>query len=172
MISPFVNENPVPTNRRSLTPSPSHVTRCMAHPPPLPAPTTAPHPCPKCRAPPTTPPPLPANACSPEPTSVSHPMPQVQGSSPAAARERMLAAARAHFRPEFLNRLDAIVAFEPLSPTQLVGVARLMAAELGARLAPKNISLRVTEAALKLAVQQAYDPVYGARPIRRWLVSG
>ena len=99
-------------------------------------------------------------------------MPQVQGSSPAAARERMLAAARAHFRPEFLNRLDAIVAFEPLSPTQLVGVARLMAAELGARLAPKNISLRVTEAALKLAVQQAYDPVYGARPIRRWLVSG
>ena len=98
-------------------------------------------------------------------------MPQVQGSSPAAARERMLAAARAHFRPEFLNRLDAIVAFEPLSPTQLVGVARLMAAELGERLAPKNISLRVTEAALKLAVQQAYDPVYGARPIRRWLVS-
>ena len=87
-----------------------------------------------------------------------------------SARQRMLTAARAFFRPEFLNRLDDIVTFDPLTEQQLVGIARLLAGELNERLAPKNVSLKVTDAALKLAVLSAYDPVYGARPLRRWLV--
>jgi hypothetical protein len=74
-----------------------------------------------------------------------------------------------HFPPEFLNRLDDIVCFDPLAKGQLVGVARLMAAELNDRLAPKNISLAMTDAALEYAVASSFDPAYGARPLRRWL---
>jgi len=73
------------------------------------------------------------------------------------------------FRPEFLNRLDDMVVFEPLSAHQLLGVARLMANELNERLQPKNITLQMTDTALQHAVAQAYEPSYGARPLRRWL---
>jgi ATP-dependent Clp protease ATP-binding subunit ClpB len=59
--------------------------------------------------------------------------------------------------------------FDPLSQYQLLGVARLLASELNSRLAPKNITLEMTDAALTYAVAQAYDPAYGARPLRRWL---
>lgn len=59
--------------------------------------------------------------------------------------------------------------FDPLSSHQLLGVARLMAGELNERLAPKNITLTATDAALHFAVSQAYEPAYGARPLRRWL---
>jgi len=81
----------------------------------------------------------------------------------------VLAAARAHFRPEFLNRLDEIIVFDPLNPAQLLGVARLMAAELAARLAPRGIALQFSEEALGHAAALAFDPAYGARPLRRWL---
>ncbi|KXZ42746.1 hypothetical protein GPECTOR_120g413 [Gonium pectorale] len=86
-----------------------------------------------------------------------------------AAKEQVLKAVRAFFRPEFLNRLDDIVIFEPLRPEQLVGIARLLGDELAARLAPRNIDLSFTDAALSYAVRHAYDPVYGARPLRRWM---
>lgn len=66
-------------------------------------------------------------------------------------------------------RLDDVVVFDPLSSHQLLGVARLMAHELNDRLAPKNITLQATDAALHFAVSQAYEPAYGARPLRRWL---
>jgi hypothetical protein len=82
----------------------------------------------------------------------------------------MLEAARSFFRPEFLNRLDDIVTFEPLADHQLISITRLLAEELNVRLQPKNITLTVSDAALRLAVEQAYDPSYGARPLRRWLV--
>ncbi|KAG2439110.1 hypothetical protein HYH02_006632 [Chlamydomonas schloesseri] len=85
------------------------------------------------------------------------------------ARESVLAAVKRFFRPEFLNRLDDLVVFEPLRPEQLVGIAHLMGRELAARLTPRNISLTFTEAALQFAVSQAYDPAYGARPLRRWM---
>ncbi|KAK9793452.1 hypothetical protein WJX73_009135 [Symbiochloris irregularis] len=65
--------------------------------------------------------------------------------------------------------LDDIVVFEPLQPQQLRSVARLQAAQIGERLAGRSIQLDVTDAALDLAVHQAYDPAYGARPLRRWL---
>jgi ATP-dependent Clp protease ATP-binding subunit ClpA len=87
----------------------------------------------------------------------------------AAAKEMALMAVRKHFPPEFLNRLDDIVCFDPLARQQLLGVARLMAGELNERLAPKNISLSMTEPALEAAVNASYDPAYGARPLRRWL---
>lgn len=87
----------------------------------------------------------------------------------AQAKELVLAQVKRFFRPEFLNRLDDIVVFEPLSSQQLLGVARLMAAELNERLAPKNITLSCSDAALHFAVSQAYEPAYGARPLRRWL---
>lgn len=69
----------------------------------------------------------------------------------------------------FPPRLDDVVVFDPLSSHQLLGVARLMAHELNDRLAPKNITLQATDAALHYAVSQAYEPAYGARPLRRWL---
>ncbi|KAI8463666.1 MAG: P-loop containing nucleoside triphosphate hydrolase protein [Monoraphidium minutum] len=87
----------------------------------------------------------------------------------AAAKELALAAVRKHFPPEFLNRLDDVVCFDPLAKGQLTGVARLMASELSERLAPRNISLSMTEPALEHAVAASYDPAYGARPLRRWL---
>jgi ATP-dependent Clp protease ATP-binding subunit ClpB len=87
----------------------------------------------------------------------------------AAAREAVMGAVKRHFRPEFINRLDDIVVFEPLSRQQLLGVARLLSAELDGRLAPRNISLKLTDAALAHAVAAAYDPAFGARPLRRWL---
>lgn len=97
--------------------------------------------------------------------------PNAPGSSPAAVRERVMSVVRSHFRPEFLNRLDDIAIFDPLGPQQLLGVARIQASELATRLTPKNISLHVTDAALQLAVSKAYDAAFGARPLRRWLVS-
>ena len=78
-------------------------------------------------------------------------------------------AVKKHFRPEFLNRIDEIICFDPLARGQLLGVARLMASELNDRLAPRNISLAMSDAALEFAVAASYDPAYGARPLRRWL---
>lgn len=86
-----------------------------------------------------------------------------------AVRAQVMSVARGFFRPEFLNRLDDIVIFEPLGQEQLLGVARMLANELSTRLQPKNISLKLTDAALQLAVSKAYDRTYGARPLRRWL---
>ena len=87
----------------------------------------------------------------------------------AAAKEAALMAVKKHFRPEFLNRIDEIICFDPLARGQLLGVARLMASELNDRLAPRNISLAMSDAALEFAVAASYDPAYGARPLRRWL---
>lgn len=86
-----------------------------------------------------------------------------------AARERVMKAVRAHFRPELLNRLDEIVVFDPLSHDQLRKVARLQMKDVAARLADRGIALAVTDAALDCVLAESYDPVYGARPIRRWL---
>jgi ATP-dependent Clp protease ATP-binding subunit ClpB len=86
-----------------------------------------------------------------------------------AAKAAVLDIIRKHFRPEFLNRLDEIVVFDPLKPDQLREVARLQAVELNKRLAAKSITMNVTENALDFAVEQSYDLAFGARPLRRWL---
>lgn len=76
-----------------------------------------------------------------------------------------------HFRPEFLNRLDELVIFDPLSRQQLRAVACMLSQELGQRLAARNVTMKMTDAALDFAVAESYDHCYGARPLRRWLVS-
>jgi ATP-dependent Clp protease ATP-binding subunit ClpB len=76
---------------------------------------------------------------------------------------------RSFFRPEFLNRLDDLVVFRPLDEGMLLGIARMMAAELNERLHPRNISLAMTDAALRYVVAHCTDLAYGARPLRRWL---
>eukprot|EP01018_Ginkgo_biloba_P024764 Gb_21273 [translate_table: standard] len=85
------------------------------------------------------------------------------------AREEVMQEVRRHFRPELLNRLDEIVVFDPLSPDQLKKVARLQMKDVAIRLADRGVAIGVTDAALDLVLEEAYDPVYGARPLRRWL---
>jgi len=85
------------------------------------------------------------------------------------AREMVMQEVRKHFKPELLNRLDEIVVFDPLSHDQLRKVARLQLKDVASRLAERGIALGVTEAALDVILAESYDPVYGARPIRRWL---
>ncbi|XP_048443865.1 chaperone protein ClpB1 [Pyrus x bretschneideri] len=85
------------------------------------------------------------------------------------ARDKVMQEVRKHFRPELLNRLDEIVVFDPLSHDQLRKVARLQMKDIAARLAERGIAMAVTDAALEYILGESYDPVYGARPIRRWL---
>ncbi|KAJ8752714.1 hypothetical protein K2173_007024 [Erythroxylum novogranatense] len=85
------------------------------------------------------------------------------------ARDRVMQEVRKQFRPELLNRLDEIVIFDPLSRDQLRKVARLQMKDVASRLAERGVALAVTDAALDFILAESYDPVYGARPIRRWL---
>ncbi|CAL5095866.1 unnamed protein product [Urochloa decumbens] len=85
------------------------------------------------------------------------------------ARDLVMQEVRRHFRPELLNRLDEIVIFDPLSHEQLRKVARLQMKDVAVRLAERGIALAVTDAALDIILSLSYDPVYGARPIRRWI---
>lgn len=87
----------------------------------------------------------------------------------AAAQAQVMAAVRDFFRPEFLNRLDETVIFEPLSQAMLLSVARIVGADITARLQRKGVTLAWEESALQLAARESYDPAFGARPLRRWL---
>ncbi|KAK8470042.1 hypothetical protein PHAVU_004G044132 [Phaseolus vulgaris] len=90
-------------------------------------------------------------------------------SSMQVGRDKVMQEVRRHFRPELLNRLDEIVVFDPLSHQQLRKVARLQMKDVASRLAERGIAMAVTDAALDYILSESYDPVYGARPIRRWL---
>jgi ATP-dependent Clp protease ATP-binding subunit ClpB len=85
------------------------------------------------------------------------------------ARTGVMAALRSHFRPEFLNRVDDIVLFTPLRLEQIERIVDLQFDELRARLAERQITVELTEAARKLIAQRGFDPVYGARPLRRYI---
>ncbi|KAM1433755.1 hypothetical protein ACFXTH_015644 [Malus domestica] len=85
------------------------------------------------------------------------------------AHDEVMKEVRRHFRPELLNRLDEIVVFDPLSHDQPRKVARLQMKDVAARLAERGIAMAVNDAALDYILGESYDPVYGARPIRRWL---
>ena len=76
---------------------------------------------------------------------------------------------RGHFRPEFLNRLDEIIMFKPLTKDNIGGIVDLLMAELNNRLADQEIHIRLTDAAKSYIVEGGYDPVYGARPLKRYL---
>ena len=75
----------------------------------------------------------------------------------------------AHFRPEFLNRLDEIILFTPLSKDNITGIIDLIIADLNKRLEDRQISIRLTDAAKQFVADAAYDPSYGARPIKRYI---
>ncbi len=90
-----------------------------------------------------------------------------EGADSEAARDQVMAAVRAHFRPEFLNRLDEIVLFDRLSRANMDGIVDIQLALLEKRLAPRNITLQVDEAAQTWLADRGYDPVYGARPLKR-----
>ena len=85
------------------------------------------------------------------------------------AHERVLAELRAHFRPEFLNRVDEIVLFKPLTLAEIEHIVDLQIADLAARLADRRLTLDLTEPARLLIARHGYDPVYGARPLRRYI---
>ena len=85
------------------------------------------------------------------------------------ARERVLAEMREYFRPEFLNRLDDIVLFKPLSPAEIEHIVDLMLGDVRSRLADRQMQLEVTEDAKHFIAEQGFDPVYGARPLRRFI---
>ncbi len=85
------------------------------------------------------------------------------------ARTRVFAEMRMHFRPEFLNRVDDVVLFKPLRLEEIEEIVTLLAEDLKKRLAERNIKLEISEDARELFAIRGYDPVYGARPLRRLL---
>ncbi|MEG2087142.1 MAG: AAA family ATPase, partial [Angelakisella sp.] len=87
------------------------------------------------------------------------------------ARGEVMELLKQSFRPEFLNRLDEIVFYKALTRAEITGVVKLLLADLSRRLADKQLALSVTDAAIALIVADGYDPVYGARPLKRYLQS-
>ena len=85
------------------------------------------------------------------------------------AQEQVMGDLRGHFRPEFLNRLDEIIMFKPLTKDNVGKIVDLMVKELSDRLADQELSLELTDAAKQMVVDNGYDPVYGARPLKRYL---
>ena len=85
------------------------------------------------------------------------------------AQDMVMNDLRGHFRPEFLNRLDEIILFKPLTKDNIGNIVDLMVAELDQRLSDQELSLTLTEAAKAQVVENGYDPVYGARPLKRYL---
>ena len=85
------------------------------------------------------------------------------------AQKEVMDDLRGHFRPEFLNRLDEIIMFKPLTKDNIGSIVDLMVKELNDRLADQELSLELTDAAKKDVIDNGYDPVYGARPLKRYL---
>ncbi|MBB4855198.1 ATP-dependent Clp protease ATP-binding subunit ClpB [Mycobacteroides chelonae] len=83
------------------------------------------------------------------------------------AEEQVMAAVRAKFKPEFINRLDDVLIFEPLNPEELVQIVDIQLGQLQKRLAQRRLTLEVSEPAKKWLAQRGFDPIYGARPLRR-----
>ena len=95
----------------------------------------------------------------------------VDGDITPEAREQVDRMLKAHFRPEFLNRIDEIVTYKPLTRGEIGRIVRLMLEGLNRRLAERQLSVRLTDAALEAVIAQGFDPVYGARPLKRYLQS-
>jgi len=76
---------------------------------------------------------------------------------------------RAHFRPEFLNRLDEIIMFKPLTKTNVRSIIDLLVADVNRRLEERELSVELTDAAKDFVVEGGYEPMYGARPLKRYL---
>jgi ATP-dependent Clp protease ATP-binding subunit ClpB len=83
--------------------------------------------------------------------------------------EMVLGELRMHFKPEFLNRLDDVVVFNPLGESQILSIVDLFFADIMAKVEERNITLSLTDAAKRHIAQAGFDPVYGARPLKRAL---
>ena len=94
---------------------------------------------------------------------------QPDGSISDDARNAVMAELRSYFRPEFLNRLDEIILFKPLTKENLNGIIDILMQGLKRRLADKTLKLEVTDSAKTLLIDRGFDPVYGARPLKRYL---
>ncbi|MBQ0778910.1 MAG: ATP-dependent chaperone ClpB, partial [Pseudomonas sp.] len=86
---------------------------------------------------------------------------------PEAQHAAVMDAVSQHFRPEFINRIDEVVVFEPLGKEQIAGIAGIQMQRLGVRLAERELKLELTDEALEKLIAVGYDPVYGARPLKR-----
>ena len=91
------------------------------------------------------------------------------GSISEEAKSAVMGELRRSFRPEFLNRLDEIIMFKPLTKENLEGIIDILMQSLKKRMADKTLKLEVTEAAKNLMIDQGYDPIYGARPLKRYI---
>ena len=96
---------------------------------------------------------------------------QPDGSIAESARNAVMSELRRAFRPEFLNRLDEIILFKPLTKENLNGIIEILMQGLRKRMADKTLKLDVTDAAKSLIIERGFDPIYGARPLKRYLQS-
>ena len=96
---------------------------------------------------------------------------QPDGSIAESARNAVMGELRRAFRPEFLNRLDEIILFKPLTKENLSGIIEILMQGLRKRMADKTLKLDVTDAAKSLIIERGFDPIYGARPLKRYLQS-
>jgi ATP-dependent Clp protease ATP-binding subunit ClpB len=101
----------------------------------------------------------------------SHLAQQSEGHSAEELKAGLLEALRAHFRPEFLNRIDEIVVFSALSMEELTHIVEIQVARLARRLEERGITLTLTDAARAALARKGYDPIYGARPLKRLIQS-
>ena len=96
---------------------------------------------------------------------------EADGTISEEAREAVMAELKRSFRPEFLNRLDETILFRPLTKDNLNGIIDIMVSSLRARLADRSLGLTITDSAKSLIIDRGFDPLYGARPLRRYLQS-
>ena len=91
------------------------------------------------------------------------------GSIKEESRELVMGQLRGHFRPEFLNRVDEIILFKPLTTNEIKGIVDKIVKELQGRLADRHITVQLTDAAKEFVVEAGFDPMYGARPLKRYV---
>ena len=91
------------------------------------------------------------------------------GNISSVAEEAVMQIVRGHFRPEFLNRLDEIILFKPLTKSNIGSIISLMMSDLNSRLQDRDLSVELSDEAAAFVVEHGYDPVYGARPLKRFL---
>ncbi len=91
------------------------------------------------------------------------------GNIKSEAQKEVMDELRSRFRPEFLNRLDEIIMFKPLTKENIKGIAKLLIADVNKRLADRELRMELTDAALDYVVEHGYEPAYGARPLRRYI---
>jgi ATP-dependent Clp protease ATP-binding subunit ClpB len=97
----------------------------------------------------------------------SHKIQSMETDEPAVVKMAVMGEVQAHFRPEFINRIDEIVVFHALDEKQIGQIAKIQLRSLEQRLAKMEIGLEITDAALQKVAEVGFDPVYGARPLKR-----